>query len=98
MDIAGFLRESEGPATCFVERNLEQVALGADRLQRGLARLLEFALEPRRNPLDQFFRRGRIRIFRRVQFRSAYQLCRDAASERELLDSVRTLEAERQHD
>ena len=40
---------------CGVEGDFEQLALGADGFQGGFARLFEFALEPWRDSLDQFF-------------------------------------------
>ena len=71
-----------------VEGNLEQLALGADGLEGGFAGLLEFALEPWRDSVDQFF--GRV---------SGVDQCgRDAESERNLFDSVGAFEAERKYD
>jgi hypothetical protein len=64
--------------------------LGANRLQRGLARWLELALEPPRYPFEQFFRGVRIN--------GAEQSRRDTVLECYPFDSVGALEAERQDD
>jgi hypothetical protein len=64
-----------------------ELAIGANRFQRGLAGLLEFALEPWGETFEQFFRRV-----------LAGKCGRDSEFEGDFLDAVGALEAEREHE